>query len=313
MEPRSWILGVTALVAVAAPASALQGLGDLRVGHWVKVKGQLDARGDFIGSGIELREPEDEETLIGTVTAMRGPTRLLVLGQEVHASARTELRSIDMGDLTGARIKVEGHYRGPRNFAARTLSRRDPGRDAIEGRIDVITRVPGGLDLTIMNFEVHLSSDVALEVQDDGRPEQFELAPLTVFPAGPDQRTELDDEDKVQLSRRLTDKLYFGGQLEYAAEHRDNYDLNDTRDGDRTVQAASLRAELLWEPSDRFFMLAEIAIAANEAGHHLSVVPQMLLQQATGPHRTIALLQRGMGFFFAAQAAKKGVDKMHHA
>ena len=44
---------------------------ELRVGHWVQVKGSLEGRNRFRAAEIEVLEPEDNEVLVGTVTEMR--------------------------------------------------------------------------------------------------------------------------------------------------------------------------------------------------------------------------------------------------
>ena len=247
------VLLAVAVVTLPTPALASQDPGDLLVGHWVKVKGRLDEKGEFVASAVEILPPDDDEALTGTVSLAKSSTRFLLLGQEIHASARTELRNVQLGDLGGARIKVEGDYRGPRNFSADVISRRGPGRDAIEGRIDSITKVLGGWDLIIMHFTVHVATEV--EVALDTPLQEIELAPVRIFSGPLERRQVISKDEKVRLSRRIGKDFYYGGQLEYDFEHRNNFDLNDDRDRNRSDNEVNLRAEVLWEPSDDFFFL----------------------------------------------------------
>jgi alginate production protein len=242
-----WLL----LVLPAWSVAAGQEIGDLRVGHWVRVKGRLVEPGLFEGETVELRDPNDEESLIGTVEELtEDGSRFLLLGQPVFISERTDFEDLGPDELLGARVDVEGHYRGPRKFSAREIQPRSPGRDRIEGRIDSMTVTSKGVELTIMSFRVLLEADAELELE---RPlERYELAPQRA-----EQRIfQVRDEDDVQPGAvQITDELSFGGQIEYDVERRDNYNLNDDNRNDRTDTEIVLRGEFLWEPQDDFFAL----------------------------------------------------------
>jgi len=240
------------LALFASRSLAAQSTGDLRVGHWVEVKGVVE-RGTLIASEVELLPPAGEQALTGTVERMLAPTRFVVLGQEVHASAKTELRKVQLGDLTGTRVKVEGHYRGPRNFSAGTIASRGPGREAIEGRIDQLHRTPEGLELRIMGFRVRVPAAAGLELA--APLETIELAPLEAFATGPEAGTR-DDDDEIYHTLQLAENLYVGGQVEYELDRSDNFDLNDARDADQQTNSVSLRLELVWEPSSDAYFLA---------------------------------------------------------
>lgn len=244
------------VLGLGSARARAQGLDDLKVGHWVEAKGEIED-GVVLASEVELLDVEDEQELIGTVERMISPTRFLLLGQQVHLSARTKLNDLNAGDLTGMRVKVEGHYRGPRKFSARTISARNPGRDAIEGRIDEIRRTPGGLTLTIMKWEVRLQPGAKLELELDEVDDLngYELAPLEIFDTPLDE-SRRDDDDDLDYSLRLGEDVYLGGQLEYGFEREDNFDLNDTRKSDQFTHDVSARVETVWEPSDHVFFLA---------------------------------------------------------
>lgn len=250
------ILAFAALAFALTGTAPAQSLQDLQVGHWIEAKGDV-VDGVVLASEIELLEPEDEQELIGTVERMLSPTRFLLLGQQVNVSAKTSFADVQAGDLTGMRVKVEGHYRGPRKFSARKIQARNPGRDAIEGRIDELRRTPEGLVLKIMKYEVRVAPDATVELDLDETPalEAVGLAPLVLFQTSLDQEGR-DDDDDLDYSVKLGENLYVGGQLEYTFDHEDNFDLNDTRRQDQTTNDLGVRVETVWEPSENLFLLA---------------------------------------------------------
>ncbi|HZJ69402.1 MAG TPA: alginate export family protein [Planctomycetota bacterium] len=234
------------------PDLAAQDLGQLVVGHWVRLKGALDERGEFVVSEIELREPGSAEELFGTardVDVSEG--NFAVLGQRVHVSERTEWTGVTLDTLEGVRVLVQGHYRGLLKFSGREIEARDKGRDRIEGRIDQLVHGPdGSLELRVMSFRVRVPADAKLSAE----------KPVAEYPLAPEgaeaQVFAVRDEDEVRPgSISLTDTLSFGGQLEWKTERRDNYDLDDQARNDEVRQRWSLRGEFLWEPSPDFFAL----------------------------------------------------------
>ena len=247
---------VAALVCFTPLGATAQGLADLQVGHWVEAKGVVED-GVVLASEVELLEPEDEQELIGTVERMLSPTRFLLLGQQVHVSAKTKFNDVEMGDLTGMRVKVEGHYRGPRKFSARKIQARDPGREAVEGRIDALRRTPEGLVLQIMKYEVRVQPDAPLELDLDNSIsfDEVGFAPLVIFQTSLDEGSR-DDDDDLDYSVKLGENLYIGGQLEYTFDSEENFDLNDARRQDQKTHDLGARIETVWEPSENMFLLA---------------------------------------------------------
>jgi hypothetical protein len=155
-----------------------------------------------------------------------------------------------MASLAGARIEVEGHWRGVGKFSARKITLRKPGRDRIEGRIDAVAPTPDGVELRVLHLRVSASRATPVASE---RP----LAELPLAPGRPQQdvRQVRDDDDQIMGATALTDTLSFGGQLEAKGERRDNYDLDFKKRSDRVNTSQSLRGELTWEPNDEFFAL----------------------------------------------------------
>lgn len=250
-----WLVGLPralAVVLLAALATA-QGASELRVGMWVRAKGELGPEGEFRVAQIEVSEPGDENTLTGTVTRMRSPTRFLLLGQEVRVTAQTRWRSIAAGDLTGARVKVEGDYKSNTKFVAEVVARRDPGRDAIEGRIDSLSTAAGELRFKILHFDCRAPLEV--EVEFARAPHELELAPQRTFTFVPTNQRDEDDAVRRLLS---VGDFRFGGVLEYEVRERFDQDLDHQRPDDRIDTQMSLRLEGVWEPSDKGFALFQL-------------------------------------------------------
>ena len=253
MTPPSRFLRVALLAMLGtAPLLGQSSVQDVSVGHWVKVKGAFD--GDlFLAEELEFLEPDDEQSILGTVTVVKGPARFVVLGQDVHTSAKTQLRGLELGDFTGLRVKVEGHYRGPMKFSARKITARSPGREALEGRVDEVRQTPGAVELRIMNYYVRVP--IAAPVDLEGELSQLDLAPEVQFQ---NELRDRVDEDEIVSSLYLADDLYLGGQIEFEVTNKDNFDLNDDRRSDKNKTGGSLRAELIWDPRDDFFLLVGV-------------------------------------------------------
>lgn len=236
----------------AAGAARQQDLRRLQAGHWVRVRGQAGATGEFLGSEVEVREPADEEGLVGTVESVSPDGRsFMLLGQRVTVSARTEWDGVEPASLAGARVEVEGHWRGPGKLSAREVTRRAPGRDRVEGRVDAVEPLPGGgVALTLLHLRVVLAPGTPLECD-----EPIESLPLA--PARPRQeaRQVRDDDDRITGTTQLAENLSFGGQLEVEAERRHNLDLDDGKRSDRDDTGTSFRGEFSWEPDDDAFLL----------------------------------------------------------
>lgn len=65
------------------------GLGDLRVGDWVEIRGFEDDQGRFVAQQVERDEAEDEVELRGTAEAVNAPT-FSILGVAITTNPNTE-------------------------------------------------------------------------------------------------------------------------------------------------------------------------------------------------------------------------------
>lgn len=227
----------------------------LVVGHWAQVKGELGDNGRFVAVELELGEPGDEESLLGLVTKTnpsRG--RFEVLGQPVFISSRSEWNGLTFAELMGSRVKVSGHYRGPLKFSARSLrARSGTGRSRIEGRIDHITRRPGGLELRMLSFTVWLPDEA--EVISEQPAGSWALAPARVTLPGDAQR---DEEDDIPGAILLGHNLSLGIQLQLQQDDEEEFDLDDSKLGDKSQRGLSAKAELVWEPSNEAYALLRL-------------------------------------------------------
>ncbi len=244
---------VAALLALLALISTLQAqdASQLCVGHWIRAKGALESPGVFAAGEIEVVQPENSESLTGSVTAALEGGAFSLLGVRVATDARTTFEGVSAKALAGVRVKVSGRLRPGGEFLARRVSARDPGRDRVEGRIEAIEGAGESLELRVLDLEVRVAVRSKLELD---RP----LAALKLAPAR-DAAIETparDEDDLVRGSIILGDDWVLGGLVEYDSENRGNFDLDDSRARDRTEHYLSLRTELVWTPSDSALFLA---------------------------------------------------------
>jgi alginate production protein len=244
-----------------ADAPRANGVRDLAVGHWVRIKGNLREPGVFLADEIEVLEPADEESLIGTVESVgESGDDFKLLGQRVVITARTQFDGVDVASLAGTRVEVEGHWRGPGKFSARDITARKPGRDRLEGRIDLIEAAPDAVELRLMHLRVMVPDETPITSP----------APLSEMPLAPGRpqqevRQVRDDDDQITGETALTETLSFGGQLEVRGEHRDNYDLDDDVRSNRDETHQSLRGELTWEPDADVFGLLGFRVSHDDS------------------------------------------------
>ncbi len=248
----SRVILILIALLLTGTASA-QSVSEVQVGHWARAKGQFDSAGRFQVSELEIREPEDYESILATVEDELTSTRFLVHGQEVHTSVRTKFRDVSPSNLVGSRVKIEGRWRGARKFSSRTISKRDPGRDRIEGRVDSIRQQPDGTwHIEIMSFELRAAADLKLEQETPLA--QFELiVPRVIISDDPSERR--DDDDDLPGTIRLADNVTFGGQLEWRSGKEGNYNLNDNNAEDRTDHQPSIRGEVVYQAREDLLFL----------------------------------------------------------
>lgn len=253
-------------LAGAAPALA-QEHEELRVGLWVVVRGELQEDGSLVASRVDVTEAQEEEVLQGTITTVdRRREWIEVLQQRVTLGDRVKWRSITADELLGARVEVEGHYRGLNKFSCRSIAPRGPGRDRIEGRLDAISSVDGRLELDIMRYRVLVPHDA--EIVHEApissyaliEPRALPRAEAMLVQKGPDQRV---DQDYLPGSIRLTDSLYLGLRAEFDTEAERDLDLNPDRARDRTDYAFVLRGVLVWTPVEQLYARIAARAALN--------------------------------------------------
>ncbi|MBK7877351.1 MAG: alginate export family protein [Planctomycetes bacterium] len=262
-SPPQVVLLVLFVLALFTSRAAAQSFDDLRVGHWVEVKGKLAEGRRFEAEALEVLAPDDQNVLIGTVDRVDvDGGRLFLLAQEVHVSDKTDWgEGLSLAKLEGKRVKAQGRYRGPTKFSARSIAARGSGRDRIAGRIDALERrpadaatgAPAALELSIAGYQVVLSITGKLENEDSFA--ALALAPEIEFETASGE-TFADDEDVIQGNLRLADTLFLGGIVEYKGEREDGFDLDEGTSQDSTKQRLSMRLQLTWRPSDRFRVLA---------------------------------------------------------
>jgi alginate production protein len=233
-------------------------LDDLRVGHWVRVRGH-DAPDGFQAGEVEVLTPEDEESFIGMpMDSQPGGSSFVILGRPVQTRARTSWDGTVPSSLGTAQVKVEGHYRSPTVFLVNSVSiRLRPGRDRIEGRIDSIQSRGGQLEIRVMGIWIALRADVVVVADEPIR--SIPLAPASV--AASQERAD-EDFDRLTSTRSIGENLSFGGQIEYKDSREHDLDLDDNNSNpnakrNRRQQSMILRGQLVWEPSARYYALVE--------------------------------------------------------
>ena len=242
---------VGAMVLVLGMAA--DGPRDLRVGHWVEVRGLFAADGSFVAEKVTARPPQDLNLLIGEAT--KGGVRddgFVWHDQPVSVSDKTEWKKVDLDGLAaGARVKVEGRWRGPLKFSAREVAARGEGRDRLGGRIDAVTDADGGRRLRIMRFEVFMADDVEFEAE--APLAELELAPAVVVR---DQASAVVDEDDLfGHGYLLREGLRVSGQAEGLSVSEDGFDLGSA---DRTNTELVGRLRLAWTPGENFRAVGEV-------------------------------------------------------
>ncbi len=228
---------------------------DVRVGHWLVVKGSFDGE-LFVASDAELLESGRYDVLIGTVASDEsGRDSFRLLGQQVHVSVRTEWKDgLAPGRVAGKRIAVEGRWRGPGKLSAREIEGRGPGRERIGGRVDAVRRVERGFEVSIMRYTILLPFD--LEIEHD-----VPLAQLTLTPER--EVTALDgrgadDDDLFGEGIALSERLALESQLEWRSLFEDDFNLDAGEAEDRVDHVGSLRSRLVWTARDDVTAVAEL-------------------------------------------------------
>lgn len=234
----------------------VQDVSGLKIGHWVELKGQLLADGSFLATGIEVMPAEEEESLQGKVTALDpGGDWLELMGQRINLSPKVKWRRVEADDVLGKQVKVEGYYRGPNKFSARSVSLRDAGRDRVVGRVDAIRRSGVGVELDVLRYRVVLDGSAVLEHE---LPlSEYQLIEVRAVARGDAAKLKSEqrlrrDENFLPGSIPLAEGLMLGLRAEYRHESKRDYDLDGTTPEDRLDDGLSLRGLLVWAPTPSF-------------------------------------------------------------
>ena len=253
------------LVALALWWSACQVTPDertdlLRPGMWVQARGAADAAPQ-IAVVTEMPRPEgaraDKLELTAPVQGAGGPGRLLVLGKSIETTDKTEFEDLERRPTSpyqaapGEWLKVKTRVRAADALQARTV-RRVAAADQfeVEGEIVALDRTRrtlqiGGLTLPLT---------AAVRVRASADPEQGGLRgdPLALFQG--------DERKAVPFTITLGDTLRMGGELAFAAEYDDEFDLSHARDRDRSSTLAEAKLDALWNPAEGAYALLEARV-----------------------------------------------------
>lgn len=234
----------TLLCALLALALQQEGPRDLEIGHWVEVRGLVSESGSFDAQSLAVLPPQEYELLVGTVTsAPHAADGFLLLGQPVSVSDKTTWLKIAPGEVVGARVKVEGRWRGPRKFSARSVAARGSGRARLGGRIDAVEYTATGVRLRVMRFDVFVPDDVQFSAAEPLA--EIQKAPERVrTPSGYAQ----DEDDLFGRGFLIAENLRLSGQLEAKVTRETDFDLDETAAEDRMDTEGIGRLRLEWTP-----------------------------------------------------------------
>ncbi len=242
LKPVVWLM--LAGLILSRPVAGYEPAG-LVPGHWVEVRGKLNEQGVFVAQRIDLVAPEFAEVLIGTVSTPSKSGEFLLLGQSVQISPKTVFSKVAGSRLLNKRVKVEGHYRGPKRFSARKVSARGAGRDRLVGMVSKIREGDNGYTLSVLNKQVYVPAEI--ELRHDNPIEAYAIAHLNVaLPEG----KQLSEDDQFGQGIRISDRIHFTTLAEARFKGEDNYDLDDLRDRGLQTAAGSVRGRFVLAPGN---------------------------------------------------------------
>lgn len=246
-----WVLG--ALMLLPAPALAAT-VTELQTGHFVQLRGDAGADNLFVAGKITLKQPEDEETLIGTIVAdERG--RLRLLGYPLALSSDLKLRGLARSKLAGRRAKAEGRLHADGTFEVATLSQRGAGRDRLEGTITHVATVGDWLELKLLDHTILLPLGMTLVIDENAElADVRRIAPSDQFFA----RGQPDEDDRFGNGLEISNSLRLTARVQVESEHANNLNFDDSNAEDRDDVGSSLRARMEWQPDNDWFGRGEL-------------------------------------------------------
>lgn len=248
------LLALAALPLMATePDSSTDLLEELRVGHWVEVRGSL--RGDrFLAERIELRPARSAARLWGVASPGTRPGHLEVLGRQVATRADTRWRGGRRDDVLGHRVSVIGQRGAGGRLVAQSVQLREPGVERVEGRIDRIeVSLSGEKRLRILGFLVVVPEHV--KQRQRAATADIDRVPPAPIVSASLRVNDLDDliGDGFQLGTGshigLLQDVTFNARRNFELDQRDDVDVDDRDDRDDTSH--NLRARWSWTPGPK--------------------------------------------------------------
>ncbi len=284
--PRSWLRRrvvparrmAAILLVVLSPVSAFGAaegnsdprdvdvLSNLRVGHWVEVRGELTRPDLFLADRVAIIKPKPESRLWGIAAPGELADSMMVLGRKVQIDDRTqwldrekETRDHTAGSARDHRVRVSGHLGVRGRFLAETIEIRDPGTSRILGRVDAISTRNGATQLKILGFDVQVPSTVKQRAS--AALEDFDRTSPTPLRSPSSKTVDADDllGDGYSLSRsatlRLRQDISINSQRNFEIDRRNDRDVDEN--DDRDDGAHNLRFQLIWAPNARTTALVD--------------------------------------------------------
>lgn len=229
-------------------------VGVVEVGHWLQIRGEYLGDGRFVPRNLELVSPERYDELIGTIQDFEAREgRFVLLGVSVQIEDKTTFARVDRNALDGARVKVEGYFRGDGEFTAREITRRGGKLDRITGRVEEIRASELGAEIRIMNYTVLVPPGGEVEhVLDVADYQISESRIQAIVDRGK------DEEDLFGKGVRITDNLRVFGQVQSSAFVEDEFNLEQEDAEDIVDYLAAFKGRLIYSSGGRFFSVLEL-------------------------------------------------------
>ncbi len=261
---------VVCVLAAACAGPPQRSGGEVAVGTWVEVQGDVQDGVPRVRSVTALERSESDKAEKMTITAPASAdvglhdTRLGVLGLEVDVEAETEFEDAEREPTprfpiaAGDWVRVKTRQTRDQRVRAREVRQLEPRRQfEIEGELTGYDRARQRLTIGSLQLPNGSAAEVRWrDVDDDDEIDPND--PLALFRA--------DDQKGVPFSIALGERVLLGGDLALKVERRDEYDLRRSRDRDRTDLSAESKLDLLWSFDKRgSFVLFEAKGGASHS------------------------------------------------
>ena len=257
--PRCLLLSLAVAAACSTPPR--DPLEELRVGRFV------EAKGDFTTGRALVREIDavergaddkaDKVEVTGPVERAEGSV-LQVVGSTFTVDGETAFENADKQTVArftpaaGDWLRLKARDKGEDGLRARTVRAATPREQfKVTGEVRAVDRDAGTLDIGGVRLPV--AQDVDLELPGRRDPND----PLSLFMA--------DDQKAVPFTIRVGDSVRLGGQAAAELEWDDEFDLDGSRDRDRTKPAVRGKLDALWLLDDRgSYALGEVSFGRDD-------------------------------------------------